>query len=290
MFEEYKFLRYFIPGSLFVIYTTSLVLPFLDSAILRYFKNNPNALLGLIGGAFGASLAFGYIIYTFYDTFLYNVIVMKEKKGKLFPERPLLLYIKDRLRPYFEESALRHQEVELEKDWGEQWKKIDRPIKKVFIEMFFITSDNSKDHDKFQTILRGWWSHFSARIVCSICVPIFSFASLLVLFISDIILERNVFAFPISHVGLWLLCVSLIVIISIIIGIGANNPLKESFHFESFFIKSKIGTEVEFKKGKGYQYRTDDNTAFSKMANILFRVVEKNVETKKKISKFRECV
>jgi len=69
-FDEYQFLRYFIPGSLFVIYTTALVIPILNSFALYFLENHPDVLIGIVGGAFAAGLAFGYVIYTIYDTFL----------------------------------------------------------------------------------------------------------------------------------------------------------------------------------------------------------------------------
>ena len=86
-FEEYQFLRYFIPGSLFVIYTTLIIYPALSLEILLFLEKNPEIVLGIIGGVFAGSLAFGYLVYTLYDTFLYNIIAMNPKRRKLPPKR-----------------------------------------------------------------------------------------------------------------------------------------------------------------------------------------------------------
>ena len=217
-FEEYQFLRYFIPGSLFVIYTIVLVLPILNSTVVLYFESNPDALLGIIGGGFAASLAFGYIIYTIYDTFgPYDRDVMKSKK------RPLFKYLSERI---------------------EDWDKFDKPKKKMFTEMLHITGADTKDCDRFYTIIRGFWSHFNARIVCCLWVPIFSAITIFFLIILDFVVGSKFFSFTFPNIFLYIPFTIGIVIISLILVIGAERPRSEATTLEYFFIKYRIDTHA----------------------------------------------
>jgi hypothetical protein len=56
-FDEYQFLRYFIPGSLFVIYATALALPIINTDTLFFLQSYPDVVIGIVGGAFAAGLA-----------------------------------------------------------------------------------------------------------------------------------------------------------------------------------------------------------------------------------------
>lgn len=79
-FDEYQFLRYFIPGSLYSIYTIALIVSVLSPDVLVYFFVNPQALLGLVSGIIGSSLATGYLLYSFFDKCLYQHLVWNTKK------------------------------------------------------------------------------------------------------------------------------------------------------------------------------------------------------------------
>jgi hypothetical protein len=104
-FDEYQFLRYFIPGSLYVVYTTFLMVPILNSTVIDFFKNDSSALLGIVGGAFGASLAIGYVVYSFYDTFLYNRWAMN------FGNRKSLRYLAKKIEGWEDPQKTRQQEL-----------------------------------------------------------------------------------------------------------------------------------------------------------------------------------
>ena len=138
-FEEYQFLRYFIPGSLYVIYTTALIVPILNPTVIDFFKKDTSALLGVVGGAFGASLAVGYIIYTFYDTFGYTPRMMDRNKRKM------LDYIDHHV---------------------EGWKEPIEANKKEFLDMLWIKFGENGSGDKYYATVKSMWSHLNARIVC----------------------------------------------------------------------------------------------------------------------------
>ena len=155
-FEEYQFLRYFIPGSLFVIYVTLLVLPNLNPQLFPYLSSNPETILAIVAGAFGASLAFGYLIYSFYDLVFYNFLAMK------FPnKRKILGYMKEKI---------------------EGWDDVSEPDKKEFLDMLYRLPGDANKNEQVSSLTRGIWSHFNARIVSATCVPLFAGISVFTLY------------------------------------------------------------------------------------------------------------
>jgi len=220
-FEEYQFLRYFIPGSLFVIYTTLIAFPILSSTAIAML-GNPETLLGVIGGAFAGSLAIGYITYTFYDTFLYNRLAMNTKR------RLLLQYLPTKIKEW--DSLLLHE-------------------KKMVMEMIHNTGKDTEACDRFYNIIRGWWSHFNARWVCLLFVPLLSGFSVLFLLSLNIILGGEIFAFNLPNLFLYVPIALVIVTISLVLKIGAENPFNEATQFEYYFVKYKIeNNEEDFKE------------------------------------------
>lgn len=127
-FEEYQFLRYFIPGSLYVIYTSLITFPAFSLTIFNILNANKEIVIGVLGAAFAGSLAFGYLVYTFYDTVLYNAIAMKSNW------RILLRYLAVKIPG---------------------WDKLKNHEKKMIMEMIHTSGDYTKGVDKFYEIVRG---------------------------------------------------------------------------------------------------------------------------------------
>ena len=246
VFEQYQFLRYYIPGSLFIIYTSVLILPILDSTVFSYFKSHPETLLGVVGGVFGASLAFGYIIYTFYDTICYNKIGMDENK------RPLLGYLKEKLFDYYISACKvkmseldEAQKTEYKNEWNKKWDMVEnRPIKKALIETLYL--NNQTCQESFQQTLGGWMSHFNARVVCYFWVPFLAWISFEVLVVLDYFgvldngLGYKLFSFPFPPVYWYVSCAFIMSLISIMLWIGSRNPLNETFQLEYLIIRQTI--------------------------------------------------
>jgi hypothetical protein len=128
VFEEYQFLRYFIPGSLFVMYTTLVFLPNLSKNVVSYILEKPDSLLGIVGAAFGASLAFGYIIYSVFDTLLYNPIALKNGWRKV------LSYMESKI------------DTEVNK---KVWRGLNKEKKKEFLEMLFLSLGDAEKTNRF---------------------------------------------------------------------------------------------------------------------------------------------
>ena len=223
-FEEYQFLRYFIPGSLYVIYTTALITPFLDPSVINFFENDPSALLGIVGGALGASLALGYIIYTFYDTFLYNRWAMN------FENRVSLRYLAEKIEGW--DDPRKPQNTNCINDYQ----------KKMFLDMLWIGFDKDNLSERYDKTLRGMWSHLNARKVCYLFVPAFSVISFSLLVITlPIIIRETLFILPpLPNWGVFFLVLIVIGFISGVFRYGAKRPLNEGTTLEYFFIKQRI--------------------------------------------------
>ena len=196
--------------------------------------------MGIVGGAFGASLAFGYIIYTFYDTFDYNRRAMDENK------RPLLNYVA--------------------KNVGEGWKNLSQAKKKMFIEMIHTCT---KDHesgncDRFYSIGRGFWSHYSARIVCCSWVPLVSVFTVLFLYALTNITTLSVLTFNsdriLFYAMFWGLSSTLITIISLVLWYRSDRPYNEAVEYEYLFVRRLMNNKKDFDELKKLLDLPVDNT------------------------------
>lgn len=219
-FDEYQFLRYFIPGSLYVIYSAAMTATVLNPEKLDFFKNNPDVLLGIVGGAFGAALAMGYLIYTFYDTFHYNHWAMNRNR------RGILTYLESRIA---------------------DWKLLDDARKKEFIDLLWITLNADSLSERYSALVKGIWSHLNARKVCCYWVPSFSVFTLFLLYLfSNIVLRVNLFTM--ENWVLFALVLAIIGGISAVLWFGEERPLDEGTTIEYYFIQNRIETNpVEFE-------------------------------------------
>jgi len=201
---------------LFVIYTIALVIPILDKGALAFLQTYPDVVIGIVGGAFAASLAFGYIIYTFYDTFFYGPDAMSLKK------RPLLRYFAKHI---------------------DDWDTFSEARQKMFIEMTHITGKNLEESENFYSIGRGFRSHYNARIVCSIFVPAFTALFLAVFGYFSVNRFSSITA---PYVFLEIPVILGIFFVSAALYIGAERPLNEAAQLEYLFVRRKIETDSSF--------------------------------------------
>lgn len=221
-FEEYQFLRYYIPGSLYIIYIGVLTVSILNPVLINFFKNDTSALLGLVGGAFGASLAIGYIIYTFYDTFLYSKWAMD------FKNRESLRYLAKKIEGWDDPNEPGNKN------------NIEEHNKKMFLDMLWISFDKDTLSERYDKTLRGMWSHLNARKVCYLVVPAFSLFSVFLLAIIALLIGKSLFSFQATNLLLFAIVVGIVAGISEVLREGAKRPLEEVTTLEYFFIKNRI--------------------------------------------------
>jgi hypothetical protein len=223
-FEEYQFLRYFIPGSIYVVYTTALLLPILNSTVIDFFRKDTSALLGIVGAALGASLAAGYIIYTIYDTFGYSPRMMNRDKRKM------LKYIDDNI---------------------DGWKEPIDSSKKEFLDLLLIKFGESSSGDRYSATVKSMWSHLNARIVCYLYVPVLSAISVpTIMLYSTLIARKALFFFDLGNILLLVIVTVFIIFISLILKLGSDRPMNEGTTLEYFFFTSIIKDELKEKDYK----------------------------------------
>lgn len=232
VFEEYRFLRYFIPGSLYVIYMTFLVVPNLSVSVCNYISTHPNLLLGAFAGAFGASVAFGYVFYTFYDSFLANHLAMNENN------RPILQYLARRINT---------------------WPNRQNYEKKAFLDTLYHRLGESGMNQQFSEKIRGIWSNFNSRVVCSMFIPFFCVVSMVVLLLLGQFSDIKLLSFGSSSLlGTWgqiiyfFMCGFVVGVISLVFWRWRERPYREALTLEDYFLRSKIekndGTREEFRE------------------------------------------
>jgi hypothetical protein len=185
---------------------------------LSFLKHHPDVLIGIVGGAFAAGLAFGYIIYTIYDTIHYDHLAMDEKR------RPLLRYMANHI---------------------DNWGRFTEAKQKMFMEMIHTSGENIEDCNNFYSIGRGFWSHFNARMVCYLWVPIFSVFTLALLVSSDFIIGVRFLSLTSPHIWLYTPVIVGIIIVSTILWFGASRPFNEATRFEYLFIRRRIETDYD---------------------------------------------
>jgi len=232
MWESYQFLRYYIPGNLFLIYLILFLSPFLTVEAISL-----EVWVSAILGGFVISSPLGYILYSLYDQTFY-VDISRGKKN-----------------PYFFRKNNR-KILKIVKSWIEEDKEVDvsRIPKESLNSLidFGLHSDLKNGWDEFiitseiLDTLRGFWSHHNARYVSSVFVPV---ASFIVWAISLITLSKTKAGFIGFHEYSWvvfLMIVILISILSILIGRGINFTCKPGWRPTTEKIRMEIYALEEY--------------------------------------------
>lgn len=204
-----------------MIYGTSLVLPLLSSDGLLFLGSHLDVAVAIAVGAFGAALAFGYVIYIFYDTFSYGRDAMKKE------QRPLLRYFANHAK---------------------NWSNLSESRQKMFIEMTHITGKDIVDCGYFYSIGRGFRSHYNARIVCSLYVPAATLATILFFVLSSYFTGNTYLSLTSPHAWLGILVLGVIFIVSVVLYYGASRPRNEAAQLEYLFIRRRIEADPDFSK------------------------------------------
>jgi len=207
--EQYQFLRYYIPGSLALIYFLILILANIGERIFELSFSN-EALTSLVLGAFVISPAIGYVIYLFYDWILYNRIAECCERETL--------HLLDR---WAEEERFRR---------GERW----RIKRKELIDFALYSRLEDSDFeisDSIAETIRRFWNHINARLTSAVFVPIAS-----VIFFGLFWSLR-----PLStlNIGCTLLTIMIMGIVSACIGFPAIRTIREAFALEEYLLRAK---------------------------------------------------
>jgi hypothetical protein len=255
-FDEYQFLRYFIPGSLFVSYLFLLIVPCLNNEAINYFVKHTEFTIGIAGGAFAASPAIGYAIYSLYTATDYD------KDSVLHKDKGINQYLKKKL---------------------EFWND-DFPIcqKKEFLDFLYYWKDENNQSENFYSKIHGIWSHFVARKVAAWYVSITAIAVFFICYLFALVTNTgSVFIYPPT---IWLaLSIIAITLISLSLWTHASQTRQEAWQLELYYLSNKIENSKD-----------DKGDAFEKLVYSFFNknpADSKSIHiTPENLSKFEQLI
>jgi len=209
MTEQYQFLRYYIPGSLSLIYFFGLILANMGDEAFRLL-NHP-ALISLVVGLFASSPALGYVIYLFYDWTLYNKIASCEER------RALTL-----LDTWANTEHFRK---------GERWQSVRRK-ELVDFALYLRPHDcGLRISGNVTETIRGFWSNANARITSAIYVPIASGIMFAIFVLLKPPITISVCSTAFAFLG--------IMVFSVCIGLPAKRTIREAFALEEYIVTAR---------------------------------------------------
>jgi hypothetical protein len=219
--EQYQFLRYYMPGFLFFTYLAIMLV----SARLTFEIPDIQTIVGIFGGIIIASPVIGYIIYIPYNCF-YERIWSRSKK------REVLNFM---TKAIFEEKldAFNLKEYERAvKNFGKKKELID-----LILHIDIKNEGAIKVNNEILNTLQNQLNNFSARVVMGFFTPIASTCVLIPIIIVYLGLNGNAFfnfasyAFAFSVIG--------ILVISILLLMGVMRVLTEAFILENYIVCSR---------------------------------------------------
>lgn len=169
MAEEYQFLRYYLPGSLFLFYVAILLVP--NSSVYSSIVSSDGTLslginlVGLLVSLIGVSPIIGFIIYAFYNPYY--------ERRAVASDRGAFEYLKTEK---FTKNTKIKAELILSSD------KQRKEFLDLVVHTKGIGSNLEVDSD-IRDLMKGHLSKYAARIVCGFYVPIFSTIVVLTLFL-----------------------------------------------------------------------------------------------------------
>lgn len=157
MSGQYRFMRYYLPGSLMILYMISFLIVNLSEESFELLV--PEALIGIFSGAFVASPTLGYLLYSFY-THIY------EHWEKNRDWRTALTYI-DEFKFIKDQRKQEHYKRQLRCFLQ----------KKEFLDLIYHSTLDGSQGIRFDQglaeTLKNHLSIFAARFVCGLLVPVF---------------------------------------------------------------------------------------------------------------------
>lgn len=214
MSEQYRFMRYYLPGSLVLFYSTLLIVASLSvNDVLSIL--NKDGIIAVFLGFLGASPLLGYLIYAPYAE----------------------------MYEHISKNIERRRSLAIVKKWAEDkgYEFRDDTQRKEFLDLVNNAGSGKDDPaigSEVLDIMRNHLSNYSARMICGALVPVFAFivyAIFLVLIYFRIVPSLSL------GINSWLLVPSLAIIgfASLFLLWGRNRVLDEYFDLEEFLILSR---------------------------------------------------
>jgi hypothetical protein len=214
MSEQYRFMRYYLPGSLLLFYLVLLMVASLSAESLRCILNH-DGIIAVFLGFFGASPVIGYLVYAFYDP----------------------------VYEYLSRYKKRRHALALIEEWAEKKNRTFKsPVqRKEFLDLVYHASSRNGHHDIDQNILETMKNHlsnYSARVICGALVPMIAaivYFAFIILIAYGIIPQLRLSI----NWGLWLTFSAIILIASAFLYLGRSRVLRETFALEELLILSR---------------------------------------------------
>ncbi len=214
MAELYQFLRYYLPGSLLLLYVLLFIIPNLSTDTLNII--GLDNLLAVFVGLLALNYAIGYLVYIPFN-YRYEKIAMN-------PERRHALDYIARLAEEAECGSLLKCDTQ----------------KKEFLDLVyhskFESSSGLKINPEIVATLKNHLSNYAARYVCGTYVPILLIP---VMFFALFILKFAGIGFAMNNVWFSFFVLLLVLVVSLGLSMDRERVLTETFTLEEFMIRTK---------------------------------------------------
>ena len=231
MSEEYQYLRYYMPGSLFLVYLAIILIP--NSSLLSIIlsNNEPFAvalqIVGLLIAAIGISPIIGFLVYAFYNPYYERRASQKDRGAFEYLDYIATEKSKDN-------ATTKEQKIKLSSLVS------CAKHKKEFLDLVVHTDSKEPSSSSFQTdikeIMKGHLSKYAARKVCGLIVPLCVAIVIISLFFIGLI---NPFIPFILHFEVLIPVLILIGVISTRLLWDCERVIQEAFVLEEYLIKAK---------------------------------------------------
>ena len=213
MTELYQFLRYYLPGSLLLMYIGLFIIHVLAPAT---FDIGLDKILAVFVGLLAANYAVGYLVYV---PFVYKY----EKMAMNSEKRPALGYI---LRLAKEEEC-------------ENYLRCDTQ-KKEFLDLAYHSNYESASelriHPEIIATLKNNLSNYAARYVCGTYVPLAVIPGIILTIPTLAFVEIS---FELKNVWFIFVALTAVLSISLLLSMDRERVLNETFALEEFMIRTK---------------------------------------------------
>lgn len=210
----YQFLRYYLPGSLLLIYSSLFVIPLMDPN--TFVGLSLDKIIAVFVGLLAANYAIGYLVYI---PFSY-----KYEKVAVDPDRrPSLKFIESMAKSVGCETYFR---------CGTQ--------KKEFLDLVYHANIETrlglKIHHEIVNTLKNHLSNYAARYVCGTFVP---FAIIPAMILTIPLLSFVGIGFQLRNLWFLLFALAVVILISLFLSMDRERVLDETFALEEFMVRSK---------------------------------------------------
>lgn len=219
VWEQYQFLRYYMPGFLFFTYLAIILVPALEAQTFDVAE-----IIGIFGGIIVSSPVIGYLIYNPFNLcYEYSFSHM---------HRPALGFIANAEFAEFEERD--NYRSKIPNNFTQQKELID-----LFLNVNYLDKkpDASVNRQVLST-LQNQLNNFASRVICGFFAPLASFIVAFVLYQFSLFGGSAFGSYSFNN-SILAISIASIIAVSFFLLIRAPKVLEEAFALEDYIIRSK---------------------------------------------------